>query len=256
MRVKMLDEFFQRFNGKYTVHAFQQENLDSVLLEKMVTVMKDREMTIQFLVNQRNEKLVESPVVKEFVKQVVKDSTLLSFYDPDWYAVLTCKIKIKGKEERVNLTLKVQQGEQGDSRWVIVGCSPFNEKAFTPKVDSLFFIGPAINELNFMELSSNMVADTSLVTYWAKGIQPDYLTLFSWLTYSGTAELQKIESIKYYCLQVKNYMFTIEFFNRAEYNSGWLISAVQKMNSEQKVAFRKESLFVKGEVLQWKLFQR
>lgn len=107
-----------------------------------------------------------------------------------------------------------------------------------------------------MELSSNMVADTSLVTYWAKGIQPDYLTLFSWLTYSGTAELQKIESIKYYCLQVKNYMFTIEFFNRAEYNSGWLISSVQKMNSEQKVAFRKESLFVKGEVLQWKLFQR
>ena len=41
MRVKMLDEFFQRFNGKYTVHAFQQENLDSVLLEKMATVMKD-----------------------------------------------------------------------------------------------------------------------------------------------------------------------------------------------------------------------
>ena len=110
MRVKMLDEFFQRFNGKYTVHAFQQENLDSVLLEKMATVMKDREMMIQFLVNQRNEKLVESPVVKEFVKQVVKDSTLLSFYDPDWYAVITCKIKIKGKEERVNLTLKVQQG--------------------------------------------------------------------------------------------------------------------------------------------------
>ncbi|MFR5659763.1 MAG: hypothetical protein ACLUDU_18085 [Butyricimonas faecihominis] len=29
MRVKMLDEFFQRFNGN-TVHAFQQENLDSV----------------------------------------------------------------------------------------------------------------------------------------------------------------------------------------------------------------------------------
>ena len=256
MRVKMLDEFFQRFNGKYTVHAFQQEKLDSVLLEKLAKVMKDREKMIQLLVNQRNEKLVESPVVKEFVKQVVKDSTLLSFYDPDWYAVLTCKIKIKGKEERVNLTLKVQQGEQGDSRWVIVGCSPFNEKAFTPKVDSLFFIGPANNELNFMELSSNMVADTSLVTYWAKGIQPDYLTLFSWLTYSGTAELQKIESIKYYCLQVKNYMFTIEFFNRAEYNSGWLISSVQKMNSEQKVAFRKESLFVKGEVLQWKLFQR
>ena len=55
MRVKMLDEFFQRFNGKYTVHAFQQENLDSVLLEKMATVMKDREMMIQFLVNQRNE---------------------------------------------------------------------------------------------------------------------------------------------------------------------------------------------------------
>ena len=53
MRVKMLDEFFQRFNGKYTVHAFQQENLDSVLLEKMATVMKDREMMIQFLVNQR-----------------------------------------------------------------------------------------------------------------------------------------------------------------------------------------------------------
>ncbi len=57
MRVKMLDEFFQRFNGKYTVHAFQQENLDSVLLEKMATVMKDREMMIQFLVNQRNEKI-------------------------------------------------------------------------------------------------------------------------------------------------------------------------------------------------------
>lgn len=70
---------------------FQQENLDSVLLEKMATVMKDREMMIQFLVNQRNEKLVESPVVKEFVKQVVKDSTLLSFYDPDWYAVLPAK---------------------------------------------------------------------------------------------------------------------------------------------------------------------
>ena len=33
---------------------------------------------------------------------------LMSFYDPDWYAVITCKIKIKGKEERMNLTLKVQ----------------------------------------------------------------------------------------------------------------------------------------------------
>ena len=113
MRVKMLDEFFQRFNGKYTVHAFLQENLDSVLLEKMATVMKEREMMIQFLVNQRNEKLVESPVVKEFVKQVVKDSTLLSFYDPDWYAVITCKIKIKGKEERCGFDIKSSTGRTG-----------------------------------------------------------------------------------------------------------------------------------------------
>ncbi|MEI3419863.1 MAG: hypothetical protein V8R91_01695 [Butyricimonas faecihominis] len=78
----------------------------------------------------------------------------------------------------MNLTLKVQIGNRAIADGLSWDVALLTKKAFTPKIDSLFFIGPANNELNFMELSSNMVADTSLVTYWAKGIQPDYL-LFS-----------------------------------------------------------------------------
>ena len=42
MRVKMLDEFFQRFNGKYTVHAFQQENLAYIIHSGFISGYQNR----------------------------------------------------------------------------------------------------------------------------------------------------------------------------------------------------------------------
>jgi hypothetical protein len=54
----------------------------------------------------------------------------------------------------------------------------------------------------------------------------------------------QVNTISYHLLQLENWLLIVDYFNRNEKNSGWLINTLLKISDEQKQAYLKEHLNV------------
>ena len=53
----------------------------------------------------------------------------------------------------------------------------------------------------------------------------------------GKIKFMHVKSIKYHFLQVSNYIFTVEHFQRKDLNAGWLINSLQSASAADKNNF-------------------
>ncbi len=231
-RVKVLDEFWQRFNGTHNLEG-KRIAYDSVLRQQAVAGLFE-----QGYVRQADTALRR--VLVRFVQTVAADSALrLAYHDSVWYAELHCKATLKGKAEKLILYLQTAKTPQGYAKWTIrQAVSPFLALAYQ---DSSLSLTPVSHNLNFMQVGRMTKENRQNIAALAHAeYSPDPLSVFFYLVRNAELQIDYVEKIKYHFLQIPNYVFTVEHFERAGSNVGWLIGSVQAADSKQKMEYRRK----------------
>lgn len=230
-RVKQVDEFIARFNYEIDTEGKKVQNhLDMQARKKQVASLFDFEYIKKVDAKQKQ-------VIVNFINQVCGgDSSnqakfwLISLYDKDFYAKATCKVKYLGKDETLQLTLKIEQDAKKNIRWVIVAAkAKFLEIAPT---DTTKFISPIAHELNFMQLSQitdkNSDNSANIAAYTAKNYEVEQLPIFLFLIKTKQLKIDFVQHLSFHFSQIPNYTFIVEHKERTTGNVGWLITDIQE----------------------------
>ncbi len=185
----------------------------------------------------------EKQLIKEFVNSACDSKTplYLRFEDKDWFAEAKCRVKLNGKIEDLTLLLQIEQIEGKHYKWVIAAAYANFLSLKPEKPDLKTIISPVDHEVNFMKLGDlTSMYRNSVVKFAKKDFEENTLSTVLWLIKQDILQIDYVEKIKYHFLQIPNYIFTVEHFERAGSNVGWLISAVQAADSKQKMEYRRK----------------
>jgi hypothetical protein len=232
-QVKQLDQFFERFNGTKDSEKVKTDRL-SERRHALISLLNFEDST---LFNNETER---------FISHVLQDSNNVNidYNDNDWYAKVNCAIKYKNKLHNIILTLKKEGNNKVGFKWVIMGVNAPFINLQPSKPDTSKFIGPMNHELDFMELHNVFNDYYNISLYAYNNFNPDVLSVFFFLIRSKEIHYIKVNSIQYQFLQIKNWFFTVDYFNRPSTNSGWLISSVSKMNDTEKMKYKQNDLYL------------
>lgn len=231
-RVKVLDEFWQRFNGTHNLEG-KRIAYDSAVRQQALAGLFDRAY-----VRQADSALRQ--VLQRFVRTLAPDSSqILAYHDSDWYAELHCKATLKGKPENLKLLMQTAKTPEGYAKWTIRQAE--SGRLGLKAQDTTLALTPVSHNLNFMQVARLSKENRANIAALAHAeYAPDPLSIFFYLVKSGELQIDYVEKITYHFLQIPNYIFTVEHFERAGNNVGWLISSVQAADSKQKAAYRRK----------------
>ncbi len=208
--VKMIDEFMSRFNLKEVVVTPEQDSLwrfhNRIFLFDEATYMAN------------------DSLANEVIDLIENDSITLHFSDTTWMATATCQVKYDGKIDTIQLLLQPQIRKKNWYKWAIVDA--FGDMLqLAPKTKSEhFYISPTDNELNFMSLTEITQKNYRNITeYAANGYEPDRLSVFYTLVYSGLLIIDYVTDLTYHFELPCKHSLDVRYFNRDIKNSGWLI---------------------------------
>jgi hypothetical protein len=233
-RVKQVDEFIARFNYEIDTEGKKVQNrLDMQARKKQVASLFDFEYIAKMDSNKRK-------MATNFINQVCGGDNsnsskfwLISLYDKDFYAKAVCKVKYLGKDETLQLTLKIEQDTKKNIRWVLVAAqAKFLEIVPT---DTTKFISPVAHELNFMQLSQitdkNSDNSANIAAYTAKNYEVEQLPIVLFLIKTKQLKIDFVQHLSFHFSQIPNYTFIVEHKERTTGNVGWLITDIQGKKS-------------------------
>ena len=246
-RVVQLDEFIHRFNND------SSSEIRRYYLSHHRPWTKSREQMIRSLFNYGTQRW-DSLQVDRFVRHVTDSVTpgYLDFWRSQWFAEARCIFEYRGVRVAASLILRVQFNPDGSAQWVITavkpdfGLSVASKKA--PPIPELIrvsrkqrFIQPAANDTYFTELGRDFadkrgmsgLFDGRFLHQYRSG--PFYQALLN-----DRLQFVAVKRIKYHFLQVDGWVFTVEHFERATRNSGWLITSIREVNGEEQLAYTKK----------------
>ena len=242
-RVMQLDEFIHRFNND-TSSAIRR-----YYLSHHRPWDKSREQLIRSLFNYTTQRW-DSLQLNHFIRRATDPDQpdSLGFYRGQWYAEAVCHFLYHEDLVRANLILKIRVNPDGSAQWVIAGVNPHfklftgKRKAPLPTIMTISnvnagrrFIQPAANETFFAELERDFadkrrlgdLFDTSFFEGRSSG-------LFYQAMLRGRIKFVAVKKLRYHYLQVRDWIFTVENFERATRNSGWLIASIQPANPDER----------------------
>lgn len=239
VEVKQVDEFIERFN-------FDQQTLVvKYAAEHLPHVTLDRPSLILGMFN-FEDRIWSDTMVQAFINQVC-DSTcpvFLNFLDEDWYAVLPCSIRYKGKPQVAYLTMQIQEEANHASKWTIRSVeAPFLE--LETDTDRLKALNPISHATDFIGLSRALEDTDNLRNYLHRTYTDDHVSLFMQAVKSGDLEFVQVNSISYHFLQIEGYVFVLNRYLRDSKNSGWLIDELMPADPVKKYTYRKEVLHLR-----------
>ncbi|HET9278621.1 MAG TPA: hypothetical protein VFN95_10545 [Flavitalea sp.] len=249
--VKQIDEFFERFNNE------QNSLLASYIRLKYPEIQITRTSLLESLFNTEVHG-AEPGLIREFCLQVA-DSTkpsYLDFYNGEWYAEAVCKFKLNGQLTEAVVLLKIQQEENGGSKWIIV--SAFSKRLGVTDLPVVFpykpgcckFLNPMSHATNFISLSRAFRDKINLSDYLDTSfMEYPYAKSFAGALLKNQLEYLYVKTIRYHFLQIDGWIFTVNQFNRKSIHSGWLVSSLQKTTPEAKEIYR-SSLINRGDSTQ------
>ena len=172
------------------------------------------------------------------MQQAIDNKVQLQYADSLWFAKEKCKGSYKGKETSFFLYLTIEQRGEDMYKWVI---QKAEGKIFelTPKVkNERIMLMPDDHETRFTSLH-RVTSDyqESVTNFASKYYQVDATTAFYTMVQTGLLKIDFIDNVKLIFLQIPEYTFSIEYFDREGNNSGWLISNLWKMNNDEKKQF-------------------
>lgn len=231
-----LDEFIDRFNfdNDTKLLKYLAYNYPDITIERkgfLITLFDNFDIDYQ-------EVLIKAFI--DFVCDSVNPQ-YLNFYDNDWYAEVSCIIEFNHRIDTGKIILKNQFNNDSSSKWVITGVNSVILELPKSK-DSLKIITPVSHGTGFIALNDVFKDGANIQNYIAKEYSIDKLTYFMTLMYYNKIKLKEVNKVKYHFLQIPGWAFTIEYFNRKELNSGWLISELTRMSNNEKEKYEKEIL--------------
>jgi hypothetical protein len=244
--VKQLDQFFKRFNNTEDLFTGELKSKETYLNEKKdrIKFQTERKKSLITLLNHSDSALIKNKGTADFINYAGDDSNHveLGYYDEDWYAKVECTFKYRGQKQALPLILKREGNPELGYKWTITGVDlPFLSLNPTP-ADSIKFISPMNHEVGFMDLFKVFRDNQNILQYTSKGFVPDQFSVFLYLIKNGEIQYLGVNSIQYQFLQLKNWLFTVDYFNRASNNSGWLISLIVPMSDTEKENYKKNVL--------------
>jgi hypothetical protein len=230
--VGQIEEFIERFNfeGETKLLSYlkiNQPNLEISRLDFLYTLFITYEITS------------DKSLAHAFINYV-NDSVnpqYLDFYDNDWYAEVSCIFEFNGNTDTGKLILKNQFNADSSSKWVITGVRSDLLKMPNSK-DSLQILSPVSHGTDFIALYNILHDGENIQNYITNDYTLDTLTYFMSLVHFNKIKLKQIYKVKYHFLQIPKWIFTVEYFNRKDLNSGWLISDLIRINMEEKENYK------------------
>jgi hypothetical protein len=254
-QVKTLDEFIARFNNSKNMFDGYKKiaKTDTSIINFQKRIFgKDSINRNQMLITVFNMDKVEKigkDKIMQFAKQV-NDSVkpiLLSFYDMEWYAELSCEVLYKKQAKKVTLIMQsiVSATDKKASSWHLVGCYADFLQVEPKNKQKTQGLKPNENDLSFIELITLAEDKENVATVTKKDFQADLLSILLYAVKNGDVTLQQVTSTKYHFLQIPNWIFVVENYQRNTSNSGWLISDLQNKTEIEKKNYKAQILHVK-----------
>ncbi|KYG71270.1 hypothetical protein EV198_3524 [Roseivirga ehrenbergii] len=228
---KQLNQFFKRFNGEEDVkgRTFEPDDRqyrNERLRKKYLSILFDEEDTD-----------ISSQAKNDFIERVTQGDNpeFLNLHSTDWFAVVNTTFLYKGKEMPLLLYMKIQQEALG-YEWVIadVAFDPYKTMFDKQRGETKVFLHPMSHELDFMNLRKALVKGGVPESYTLADYKPDFLTIFLYEVKMGILQFQTVNRMNYHFFGIDGWYFSLTNFNRANDNSGWLISDLLQVNTSQK----------------------
>lgn len=230
---KQIGQFFKRFNG--------EENKKGDRLypkDKHYRSTSLRKKYLPLLFDENNPHLDEA-LAKKFI-QKVNDKTkpkFLDFHANNWIAEVHTTFSQGSKEVAGLLYMKLQRQGKG-YEWVMDDVSFDRYKTLFDKdtSENKKFLHPMSHELGFMNLRKAMQnADKQQFT--SRAFQADQLSVFIYELNQNILAFKTVERVILHFFSIDGWYFSVSYFNRPGYNSGWLIENLVEISSpEQKKA--------------------
>lgn len=235
-QTKLVNQFFRRFNGEESEKGERYYEGNRNFREESL-----RKKYIGILFDEGN-RMIPTSLKKEFAQEVTSKAKpqYLDFHSGEWMAEVNCSFVFQGKEQPLTLFMKLQPQRLG-YEWVIeqVYFEPFKQYYKKDTTATKKFLHPMSHELDFMNLRKAFAGGHKPESFTEDSFEPDYLTLFIYEMKKGDLSFKTVREVKFHFFQLDNWYFEIAEFNRAGYNTGWLISNLVKASEANKKAIRK-----------------
>lgn len=228
-RIKLVDEFFDRFNGKEGHPDISRKDKDY------------RKKNLMFVFNGRMFKSKEDAKFKElqnFINTVIDKNISINYSDTTWFAKAVCHGKLKGKEVDFTLFLNVEHRKEDMYKWVIAKAEGDVFKLKPSLKSEKIMLMPDDHETNFMSLHRITTEKDDLIScYMQKDYPLDETSIFLSDVYNGLLDIDYVKDLQFIFYQVPNYVFRIKFIERETNNTGWLITDFDKVSEDEKEDF-------------------
>lgn len=232
VRIGLVDEFFDRFNGTTTHPDIKAGKIDSRINNLMMLYDLS-----QF--SSKNDSSFHK--AKSMMEVVMNDSIQINYTDSTWAAIAHCKGTLSGKAVKFDLFLTVQHRKENMYKWVISKADG-NIFNITPKnTNEGIMLHPDDHEINFMSLKRMTKEQPyNIQQFMVKAFDYDKTSVFAYLVYSKLLKIDYVEDLEFVFTNVPGYMFHVSYFERERNNVGWLISKFYESSDENKISFIKE----------------
>lgn len=256
MQVKSIDDFFERFDLKENT-AFQK-----YIKMSYPTFHFNRKDFIPTLFNKKNAALLPKEQLN-FIESVTDTlhPQFINYDDKDWFAELTCSVLYYGKPKNLTLILKVQSTADKRYSWTIVSAKADFLKLKPTKADSVvlknkdsccasinmkkskaYFLTPISHGIDFTNVDDVFANKTHINEYIYKGAGSFELCKLISLVKKSKIQFKYISTVSYHLLQIDGWIVKVDYFNRNDYNSGWLINNLIKAKDTDKENYRIKTL--------------
>jgi hypothetical protein len=246
--VKQLDQFVKRFNNEEDILTGNEKSKKEIVKEKenIIEFQEYRKRLLSSLLNHKDSNLLNKLTI-DFINFTCDEANhiFIRYSDDNWFATINCKIIYKEKPKNLILTLRIDGDYKIGFKWVLVGANADFLNIEATRKDTTKFIGPMNHELGFMDLLKVFDDSKNMPEYTSKQFMPDGLSILLFLVKTKEIKYLKVDSIRYHFLQIENWIFTVDYFNRYEINSGWLISSIIKTNDTDKLRYKKTVLSIR-----------
>lgn len=220
-RIKLVDEFFDRFNGKELRSDIVADSSDVRLANMMLLFNADMFASADDPIFQ---------AAKDMAQQIIYQDIRINYSDTLWTARAECQARYKGTPARITLYLKVEQRKTDMYKWVIAGAEGECLTLPADRMPEKLMILPDAHETDFMALHDITTGrDDYITAYAARSVHPDPTSVFFALVYAGVLDIEYVDDLSFIFCQVPGYRFTIRNFERDSYNCGWLIDSFEKI---------------------------
>lgn len=224
-KVKLVDEFFARFNGEEgcaDVGAEYSDRASGILMLFDLSKYKSKE---------------DSGFVaaENFSKIAAKSEIKLHFEDKNWFAKIKCHGKLAQKNIVFDMFLCVEERDSAMYRWAICDVDGDIFQTSRDKSHKEFFIMPNDNEQFFQSVRKTTTETYKFIDDYVKqGYKADALSTFLALVRNKQLKIEAVTDVEFIFLQIPDYIFTVKHFERESKNAGWLIDSCKKSSKDEK----------------------